>query len=995
MCVNTIGGYYCRCETGYQWNGTTCVDINECTTNKHNCHAAAVCTNTIGSFSCACNSGLTGDGVHCEDILECNFQAGLYPCHAKAKCTEVFGSYRCECNAGYTGDGKDCDDINECDTDTDDCDTNALCFNTQPGFVCQCKTGFTGNGTSCSDILECDAGLDNCHKDANCINTVGSFTCDCKDGFNGNGTYCYVAQVSFVKNAHVVTEGGNVDVTISLSGAIDSPVAVSIALGGTATETVDYTTSSAAVLFQVNGPTTKTVTITTKNDTKLEATETITLTLSSQSNHVVPGGIITTIVTIADNDAVTVTLSTSTYNVDEGNGFAPVVVQINSGTVEREIIVSVTTVSSGSATSNVDYTPHTEEIRFSPGNVGPKLVRIPITNDNLTESNEQFTVVLSTTDNDVNLLTKTATVVIEDNDVATVKFEKSRYPAVGEGDGGVTVKVLLNGSLAISVTARLTATNAGAVRDKDYELPGNLDVTFVPNGPTTTSITFTILQDTIVENDENFLVTLSSQSSPSLIVVTPTTTAITIIDDDVLSVSFVPKIYPTQEQNTDVKVNVVVTGTFEKSLVLSISTVDNTAKAGADYVSLVATPLIFNIGDPKEKEISVQITEDVHIEGTESFYVQMSSSDAKITFPNGTQAQINIVDDDVATAFIPAASYIFQEGATSSNISVILTGSLAIPVTVSLSTVHDTARWPSDFTAISNFEIEFTPSGLKTKTLMLDIKNDDVVEGTERFYVDLTTTSSYVSIGTYNRTSVLIQDNDELHVRFSSTHYTADENLRYAQVGLVLDKVLETSAMVTLTPFNGTATTPEDFPLIIYNITIYPGQPRTVYYKINITDDMLEEYSEHFFVSLKAPLSNNVKIAQPDVANITIAESDDIDFCDPNARRYPCHIKADCVDVPGSFVCTCITGYQGNGLDCQNTNECNTIVCPFNATCQDTVGSYKCVCQPGYIGDGVDCKDINECADKTDNCHANATCTNTLGSFDCQCNNGYREDGKV
>ena len=40
-------------------------DIDECTTNEHNCDLAATCGNSIGSFDCTCNSGYSGDGLTC------------------------------------------------------------------------------------------------------------------------------------------------------------------------------------------------------------------------------------------------------------------------------------------------------------------------------------------------------------------------------------------------------------------------------------------------------------------------------------------------------------------------------------------------------------------------------------------------------------------------------------------------------------------------------------------------------------------------------------------------------------------------------------------------------------------------------------------------------------------------------------------------------------------------------------------------------------------
>ena len=41
------------------------LDIDECTTNVHNCDPSAVCSNTVGYFHCACIAGYKGNGTTC------------------------------------------------------------------------------------------------------------------------------------------------------------------------------------------------------------------------------------------------------------------------------------------------------------------------------------------------------------------------------------------------------------------------------------------------------------------------------------------------------------------------------------------------------------------------------------------------------------------------------------------------------------------------------------------------------------------------------------------------------------------------------------------------------------------------------------------------------------------------------------------------------------------------------------------------------------------
>eukprot|EP00731_Ephydatia_muelleri_P031717 Em0023g224a len=112
-----------------------------------------------------------------------------------------------------------------------------------------------------------------------------------------------------------------------------------------------------------------------------------------------------------------------------------------------------------------------------------------------------------------------------------------------------------------------------------------------------------------------------------------------------------------------------------------------------------------------------------------------------------------------------------------------------------------------------------------------------------------------------------------------------------------------------------------------------------------------------------------------------------------------CSMNANCTNTIGSYQCSCLVGFEGDGVNCTNINECGreTNQCSKNATCRDTIGSYTCSCNPGFSGDGFNCNDIDECSTGDNTCAGapNGTCINTIGSYNCSCNPGYTGDGRT
>lgn len=110
---------------------------------------------------------------------------------------------------------------------------------------------------------------------------------------------------------------------------------------------------------------------------------------------------------------------------------------------------------------------------------------------------------------------------------------------------------------------------------------------------------------------------------------------------------------------------------------------------------------------------------------------------------------------------------------------------------------------------------------------------------------------------------------------------------------------------------------------------------------------------------------------------------------------YNCDSNADCVPHSDSYRCLCKPGYRGDGVRCEDVNECemNTHDCNQDAVCYNNVGSYECRCLPGFRGDGRDCERDLSCADLT--CDVNAQCVfdSELETPKCECHVGFSGDG--
>ena len=164
----------CTLRAGYRLVNGTLVAIDYCAEQGHTCVSPPTCINIDGGFQCSCPIGFNGDGITCNDIDEC----AANPCHAKATCTNTAGSYSCACTtSGYIGNGYVCSDEDECSTGSHNCQANiGVCTNLLSNYSCACASGYRGNGID-NCINSAELGLDPTASLRHCTRCLPSLPC--------------------------------------------------------------------------------------------------------------------------------------------------------------------------------------------------------------------------------------------------------------------------------------------------------------------------------------------------------------------------------------------------------------------------------------------------------------------------------------------------------------------------------------------------------------------------------------------------------------------------------------------------------------------------------------------------------------------------------------------------------------------------------------------------------------------------------------------------
>jgi uncharacterized delta-60 repeat protein/uncharacterized repeat protein (TIGR01451 family) len=379
----------------------------------------------------------------------------------------------------------------------------------------------------------------------------------------------------------------------------------------------------------------------------------ITLSNPSIGTTILPNA--TVPLTILDND-VGISLASPTFTVNEGNGAATIsILRLNgsNGVVTVNYSTTNSLATNGLAIAGIDYLPTSGVLTFA-SNETFKTFTVPIVDNSVVDGNRTFGITISNVQppSAAQLVTKFATVTILDNDIGFF-FTNSVLSTLESSNLLVTV-IRTNGSPTGTNSVVYSTSDGTATAGFDYTASSGV-LTFT-NGETVKTFVVPIIEDTLVEGDETFNISLTSPD-PGSQLLSPSNTLVTIIDDD-SGFKFSSPTYSVSEGGVRATINIIRTGILTNTVSVSFATSNGTATAGSDYFATNGT-FVFTNGETAHA-FTVQVIDDTTIEGDETVLLSLSNPSGQAGLMTPSAAVLTIVDND-GSVIAPAGAALIAE----------------------------------------------------------------------------------------------------------------------------------------------------------------------------------------------------------------------------------------------------------------------------------------------------------------------------------------------
>lgn len=661
-------------------------------------------------------------------------------------------------------------------------------------------------------------------------------------------------------NDVTATEGDagitNLTFNVTLTGDVDSAVSVDFATADDTATTADsdYTARTGTIAFGGTSGETLNVTIQANGDTKVELAESFLVNLSNIS----AAG---RSVTFADSQGQ------ATISNDDTGELVELSVDLNSGSEVAGTVVTLTATAeapvSGDQTVDIQVTG-VDSTDFMLGATSITILdgqstgttTLTVIDDSVVELLETATVTLVNPSIGLAPGTTTSQVVsFVDNDFALVSINDV---SVTEGDAGTSTlmfTVTLDSDVDSSVTLNYATANSSAtVADGDYaDTSGTL--TFAGTAGETQTISVTINGDATVEQDETFVVNLSSINSAGRNVTFADNQGRgTIANDDSASLTINNVAMVEGDSGPTAFVfTVTLDSDVDTGVLVDYATANGTATtANNDYTGISGNTLAFSGNAGETQTLQIQVTGDTTIETDESFVVNLSNivaSGRSVAFGSSTGTGTILDDDGIAVELSASATTGTEAGTTT--VTLTATAATAVPTdqTVDLSVSGVSA---SDYSLdVSTITIL---AGQTTGTATFTVTDDAVAELTETAVISLTNPSLALSLGTTTAQSVTITDNDSASFAIGDISIVeGDAGSAAAVFTVTLTGAVDTGLSLDYATADGSATTADsDYAAASGTLNFAGTAGETMTISVDVTGDSNVELNQAFTVGLSA-----------------------------------------------------------------------------------------------------------------------------------------------
>ncbi|MEM9801404.1 MAG: Calx-beta domain-containing protein, partial [Planctomycetota bacterium] len=316
--------------------------------------------------------------------------------------------------------------------------------------------------------------------------------------------------VEFTSPATSVEEGDVlVQMVVELDDYAPQPVLVPVSAAGTATPGVDFDLLTTTATIPV-GELSALVEVAVLQDVESEPAETVDLLLGAPTGAAL-GGTTSHVLTIEDDDGpVTVSFAVAAQAAQEGAG--PIVVDVVlSGPAPADVTIPL--VVSGTAEGGgVDFDVAPDPLVIGTGASAGQFTVTPNA-DALFENDETVVLDLGVlTGADPGPIVQYVLTLENDDPLPVVEFEEFRS-LVGEREGSVDVRIVLDVPSGLDVVAPFTASGDATVPD-DVTLPASPVV--IPAGDTFVDLTLGLVVDREPELLERLLLTLDAPTDATI-----------------------------------------------------------------------------------------------------------------------------------------------------------------------------------------------------------------------------------------------------------------------------------------------------------------------------------------------------------------------------------------------------------------------------------------------------------------------------------------------